>query len=306
MAYMLIGFWGYQMLIWIIGGTSEAVKFVKMLRTLAEANSFVDTDVNTDINTDINTDVNTCANTGDNAGTNKKIEYIITVATYSGKEVLEDKEDKNVVISRMSKVQMIEFIRERNICKVVDLSHPYALEVTQNAEQAARVCNIEYIRYNREGILKDIKNSINDRETMYFNSFNELIRYLSIIDGNVFFTTGIKNIKDFEEIRNHNRFIYRVIPSTFSIRECIDSNVKMKDIVAMLGPFTEEMNTTLFKEFDARYVVMKDSGEEGGTNEKLSACHKLGITPLIVGRESNNDEGKRCVTKLEELLEMVL
>ncbi len=274
------------MLIWIIGGTSEAVKFVKMLKSLAEAN----------------------------AEANKNIKYIVTVATYSGKEVLED---ENVVISRMTKDEMINLIKEKNICKVVDISHPYALEVTQNALEAARGCNIEYIRYNREGILKDIKKGISGGEVMSnevtqgkylrcFNSFSDLIEFISIIDGNVFFTTGTKNIKDFEEIRKNNRFIYRIIPSTFSIQECIDNNVKMKDIVAMLGPFSKEMNIALFKEFDARYVVMKDSGAEGGTTEKLSACYNLGITPIIVGRESNNDEEQRCVTNLEELLEMVL
>jgi len=40
----------------------------------------------------------------------------------------------------------------------------------------------------------------------------------------------------------------------------------------------------MFKEYGADYVVMKDSGNEGGTYEKIQACRMLNIPAVIIGR----------------------
>jgi precorrin-6A/cobalt-precorrin-6A reductase len=238
-------------LIWIIGGTSETEQVAEKIRG--------------------------------------KKDYIVTVATYAGSEVLND---NNVIVSRMTWEQMITFIKERKITLVLDMSHPYAIEVTNNAKLASETCGIKYVRYVRK------KSKIHGAK--YFDSFDECIEFLKAVDGCVFFTTGIKNISDFERIRGNNRFVYRVLPSLFSIEECIKNKLQMKDIVAILGPVSEDLNIAMFKEYNANYVVMKDSGENGGTEEKISACLKLGITPVVIGRE--DEEG---INDLEKLLEMI-
>lgn len=239
-------------MIWIIGGTSEASELVDRIKG--------------------------------------RVDYIVTVATYCGKEVLGE---GNIVVSRFTKDQMAEFIKENNISTVVDMSHPYAVEVTRNAGEAAKEAGIKYIRYVREK--SDTEGSV------YFKDIKSCIDYLRSIKGCVFFTTGIKNICDFEKIKGENRFIYRVLPTTFSMEECVKNNVRMDDIVAILGPVSDALNEAMFKEFKADYVVMKDSGIRGGTPEKISACKRAGIIPLIIGRE--DEDG---IYSMDKLLEMIL
>lgn len=222
-------------MIWIIGGTSETHELVEKLKG------------------------------------NK--EYIITVATPSGKEVLED---ERVLVSRLNLEEMINFIKDNNIKNVIDMSHPYAVEVSKNAREASKICNTYYFRYLRE--------SADTKDAFVFPSINNCMEFLKTIDGCVFFTTGSKNIRDFENVRGENRFIYRVLPSSESIRECDKCGLKMQDVVAILGPVSEELNTAMFKEYGADYVVMKDSGIKGGTEEKIKACKKLGIIPIVIGR----------------------
>lgn len=238
-------------MIWIIGGTSETSELLPKIRPIGE--------------------------------------YIVTVATYSGREVLKD---DNVVVSRLTAEEMIGFIKNNNITKIVDMSHPYAVEVTKNAKNAAQLCGVKYIRYLRDGSeLKD---------AMLFPSLEECREFIRNIRGCVFFTTGIKNIRDFEEARGSNRFVYRVLPTVFSIEECVKNNIEMKDIVAILGPVSEELNIVMFREYGADFVVMKDSGERGGTREKISACRALGITPIVIGRQKETG-----ISSLEELVEMI-
>jgi precorrin-6A/cobalt-precorrin-6A reductase len=221
---------------------------------------------------------------------NRRRKYIISVATYAGYEMLQG---ENVVVSRLSKEEMIQFIKDNNINLVVDMTHPYAVEVTNSARHASSICNVRYIRFVREKAHTD--------GAIYIDSLESCIEYIEKISGCVFFTTGIKNIKDFEKVKGKNRFVYRILPTKFSIDECMENNILMKDIVAILGPASEELNIAMFKEFKADYVVMKDSGENGGTLEKISACMKLGIKPIVIGRKE--EEG---ISNLEKLLEMIL
>lgn len=227
-------------MIWIIGGTSEARSLIGSLKG--------------------------------------KRDFIVSVATYSGAEMLEN---ENVIVNRLDEGAMVQFIKEKAIDTVVDMSHPYAVEVTQNAKAACNEVGAAYIRYNRK--------ASGAEDCIYVDSIHKCAEFLLNSKGCVFFTTGIKNIRDFEKVRGDNRFVYRVLPSTFSIQECVDNNVKMEDMVAILGPVSEELNYQMFKDYKADYVIMKDSGIAGGTLEKIRACTRLGIIPVIIGRQTIDD-----------------
>lgn len=207
--------------------------------------------------------------------------FIISCATESEREFIS--QDK-LQVGRMDCSAMEKFLAKHKIRLIVDLSHPYALIVSKNARKLAKRNNIRYIRYIRQ-------RTDNYENTIYLESFNAALEYIKGIKGICFFTTGSKNLKDFESIRKGNRFIYRVLPAMESIEECKKNNVKMKDIVAILGPFSLEYNKTMFQEYKADYVIMKDSGKEGGTEEKILACHELGIVPIIIGREDEEGIG---------------
>ena len=120
---------------------------------------------------------------------------------------------------------------------------------------------------------------------MLFRSYEECYKYLEKIIGTVFFTTGSKNIGDFEKVRGNNRYIYRVLPALESIEICRENNIHMRDIVAILGPFSKEFNNIMLSTYKADYCVMKDSGNVGGTIEKIEACKEIGIKSIIITRE---------------------
>lgn len=216
--------------------------------------------------------------------------YIATIATDGGKEFISS--DK-VVVGRMDYEEMKDFSIKNNISMIVDLTHPYAVIVSDNAKKLAKNLKIKYIRYIREKTSKTTKG-------IYLKSYEEAYEYLSKIKGIVFFTTGSKNIEKFEEVKGDNRFIYRILPALESIKKCNTSGVLMKDIVAILGPFSMEYNKIIFNEYKANYVVMKDSGVKGGTVEKIKACEELNISPIIIGREE--EEGVNSLDKIEEII----
>jgi precorrin-6A/cobalt-precorrin-6A reductase len=215
---------------------------------------------------------------------------LVTVATETGKAFLPD---CPVYVGRMNPGEMVEFIKSHAIDQIVDVSHPYATEVSKNARQAQQQTAIEYIRFTRPK--SDSENVI------ACHSLEECLRLLQTISGCVFFTTGSNHVKEFQAIRGNNRFVYRVLPTPESLQECRTHKVALKDIIAALGPFSMAMNSAMFREYRADYVVMKNSGQKGGTSEKIAACRQLGIKPVVIERGTETG-----FTDLDELVAFVL
>ena len=203
--------------------------------------------------------------------------YIMSVATEEGKEFFKT---AKLHIGRMSKEEMAEFCRLKKITAVADLSHPYARAVSQNAKAAACELGITYVRFIR-------KPSALKNEGRHFKNIEVLKSFLlTLHSASVFFTTGSKNVQDFEAVRGSNRFVYRILPAPESLLKCKEAGVLTQDIIAITGPISEGLNKALFEFCKAEYVVMKNSGEEGGTKEKIAACKALNIQPLIIERET--------------------
>ncbi len=216
--------------------------------------------------------------------------YLMTVATEAGVEFVNT---DRLFVGRFTKNEMIDFAKTHKVSLIVDLSHPYAKMVSENAKQASKELGIKYLRYVR-------KKAEAQGGDVYFNSYEESYEYITNLSGTIFFTTGSKNIGDFEKVKGSNRFIYRVLPALESIEVCREHDIKLKDIIAALGPFSVEYNMTMFKEYGVDYVVMKDSGQEGGTPNKIKACRELGIISIIIGRET--EEGLYSLDSIEKFI----
>lgn len=219
-----------------------------------------------------------------------RTDYIVTIATEGGKEFLDT---DNIFVGRLNKDEMIQFVKDNDINTIVDLSHPYAKVVTNNASIISNELGIKYLRYVRNKT--DYGN-----DAISLKSYDECFEYLTKIRGTVFFTTGSKNIGDFEKVRGNNRYIYRILPALESIEVCRENNIHMSDIVAILGPFTMEFNKIMLSTYKANYCVMKDSGDLGGTMEKIEACKELGIKPIIISRE--DEEGIADLDEIERII----
>ncbi|MDO5714287.1 MAG: precorrin-6A reductase [Tissierellia bacterium] len=218
------------------------------------------------------------------------IEFILTLATEGG---LQFTNVSNVEVGRLNEVEMVEFIKDRDIKGVVDCSHPYAKIVTSLAKSAAKKSNIPYYRYIRPS-------NHHAKDGIFVKDISECIETLKNITGTVFFTTGSKNIKDFEPLRGKNRFIYRILPTSESFLLAEKAGVKMKDLIGALGPFDEEYNAYLFRKYKVDFCVTKESGAGSGVDEKIVACEKENVTPIVILREA--EEGIRDIVTLEKLL----
>ena len=77
--------------------------------------------------------------------------------------------------------------------------------------------------------------------------------------------------------------------------------IRGRHLLAMQGPFSEEMNRAVIKEYDIRWLVTKQSGDPGGFPEKQKAAKELDVG-LIVIRKGKRESGIG-IEEAKEILE---
>ena len=229
----------------------------------------------------------------------RQLRHTVCVATDYGEEVMEHTEYVQIRQGRLDVPEMEALMRSGDYAVVVDATHPYATAVSENVRMACKAVDMPYLRYLRDaGRVAGSKTSDahqstsisgrdagTDSSITWVNSAAEAATYLETQSGNIFLTTGSKELHVFtERISDLGRLFIRVLPSASVITECRNLGMEGKQICAMQGPFSAEMNIAMLKQTDAAFLVTKDTGTTGGYPEKEQAAHQLGVRMVVIRR----------------------
>ena len=206
-----------------------------------------------------------------------KEKIVISTATeYGGKLLKRVKENKNVeVISeRLNVMQIEKIISEKNIELIIDASHPYAQNISKIVISMVSFLN-ERAKSEKE-ILKYVRF---ERKMLDYGSEN-VFKFKNVILS----TLGSNALEEIKGIREKNNLFIRILPTTSSIENAEDLGYLPKNIIAMQGPFSKNMNIAILENFKIDYLITKESGETGGELEKLEACQECNVGILAIKR----------------------
>lgn len=208
------------------------------------------------------------------------IVHTICVATEYGEIILKEDPLVKVHRGRMNQVEIREFIQQGEFAAVVDATHPYAEVITENIQAAMNGLDIPYFRLKRE---TDIESD--GEKIVYFERNEECAKALETIEGNILLTTGSKELAVYcssKEIKD--RLYVRVLPGIESLMLCMEQGLSGKQILAMQGPFTTELNEAILHQYQIKCLVTKKSGKAGGYQEKIEAARKQNIPIFVIGQ----------------------
>ena len=252
----------------------------------------------------------------------------ISVATEYGRQIMDEKISPYICIlqGRMTAEQMRRKYESEQYLAVVDATHPFATEVSVNIRESLRGLDIPYFRLGREKIPGEAggrqagerqaeeqqaggrqagEQQAGEQNYMvrkYFQNTAACVEALKKTEGKIFLTTGSKELSVFcreETIRK--RLIVRVLPGMESLRECVRNGLEGRQIIAVQGPFSKEMNLAMIRQYQASVLVTKESGKTGGEDTKLAAAGEAQIPSYIILRP---DE-KTPVMDMDEVLEQL-
>lgn len=232
------------------------------------------------------------------------ISTVVCVATEYGKQVMNPLPCIDLCQGRMNQQEMQEFMKKEEFLVVVDATHPFAIEASDTIKQSADIQKIPYLRLQR-----NTKPQRNIREITYFSTNEQCATALLQTKGNILLTIGSKELAVYcsrEKLKE--RLYVRVLPSEESIRLCQKQGLLGKQIIAMQGPFSKEINLALLHQYNIQFMVTKESGVSGGFEEKASAAKQLGTHLYVIGNPEKQEglSFDEIYTKLENITGVIL
>ncbi|MBR4158184.1 MAG: precorrin-6A reductase [Oscillospiraceae bacterium] len=210
---------------------------------------------------------------------NQPIELYVCVATEYGETLIEEAENIHVLAGRKDAAQMTELIRSTGAGLVIDATHPYAAAVTETIRLACDETGAEYLRLLRAQTHEGTEHCVFVKDTA------AAVAYLNGVEGNVLLTVGSKELPAYTSVENYKeRLFARVLPLPQVVEQAAALGFQGRNLIAMQGPFSEEVNIAMLKMLGARYLVTKDTGETGGFPEKIRAAEKCGVQVIVVSR----------------------
>ncbi len=192
---------------------------------------------------------------------------------------------------------------EREITVVIDATHPFAEKASLNARAAATKSNVEYIRYERP-VLEIPANSLIHKVCGFPEAAAEMVKHGEVI----FMATGVNHLEIFVRAAAEagRQLVVRVLPVYTSLHKCSEMGLKPSQIIAIQGGGSLELNKILLQEFSASLLVTKDSGDAGGTVNKINAALELNLPVILIERPSvNSNHEHKVYNSVEEILRYI-
>lgn len=220
-------------------------------------------------------------------------------ATLYGATLLEGSGAAQISGCPLSGEEIKRILADQGVEILVDATHPYAEEVSAIALEICREKGTRYIRYQRPP-----SRILEHPLVVYARNYAEAAEKAVDLGEVIFLATGSKTLEIFLKAakKKGRRVVARLLPQPDVLKKSFDLGLTPKDIVAMQGPFSEELNMALLRYYHASVLVTKDGGDPGGMKEKLSAALKLGLPVVVVDRPQ---PPSGAVASLEELLDQI-
>ncbi len=201
-----------------------------------------------------------------------------------------------VLCGRLDADGICTLLRRERYQAVIDATHPYAGDATENIRSACRMQNIPYLRLLRRAlpVIGESVTSI-DEMTALLNRSGEII--LS--------TLGSKSVPALTAVRDFRARIWlRLLPSETACADCVRLGFDPEKLLPAKGPFSTEQNLAHIRQSGAKILLTKESGAAGGYPEKAEAVKIAQIRMITLCRPPEAERGCEEAEIRKMLLQM--
>ncbi|CAH0270964.1 Precorrin-6A reductase [Pseudomonas sp. Bi70] len=164
---------------------------------------------------------------------------------------------------------LADFIHRERIGLLVDATHPYAAQISQNAARAAQQAGVPCWALRRPGWTASPG-----------DDWREVFDWPSLITAlgdfrRPLFTLGREPLEHLQEIPAHQHWTVRCLQSQPASERA--------EVIGARGPFSLEGERALFERLNCDVLVSKNSGS-AATEHKLQVARERGVPVLVLQR----------------------
>jgi precorrin-3B C17-methyltransferase len=228
-------------------------------------------------------------------------QVILSVATTQGAELARAKcAGAHVIAGKAGKANRLDLMSISKPASIIDATHPFATIMSLQLIEIAKELNVPYIRFERPS-------TAGLEGELVSNSAAEAASLALQYGKRIFLSTGSKELEAFldagKQSSEHKWFI-RLTPDPEIIERAVSLGIPRSQICAMQGPFSQDFNEALWKDWQIDCVVTKESGATGGVEDKLAVAKRLNIPMIIIKRPAM--VYPKMVSTLEEIETLVV
>lgn len=215
----------------------------------------------------------------------QKRPYILSVATDYGR-LHYGHLAMDIEVGKRDADALIAFMKMKGITTVIDVTHPHASLVKNNAKSACDQMGIAYHGFCRALTLpEDLKGF------KVLPSEEKAINYIKeAADTRAILVTGIKAIPLFCASFPLERLYFRVMPSVESLTLCAENGVRPENIIAV-KTMPQLLNDALLRAYDIGYFVFKNSGVGSAFDSNYAAVKANPQTKGIILSKEESPQG---------------
>jgi precorrin-6A/cobalt-precorrin-6A reductase len=161
------------------------------------------------------------------------------------------------------------FIAAEGIELLLDLTHPYAAQISHNAARAAAIAGVPCWALRRPGWQPGPGDDWRE-----VDDWDELTRALAPFQ-RPFFTSGREPLSHLHEIPAHQHWTVRCLQ--------VEPAPPRAEVIGARGPFVLDEERALFARIRCDVLVSKNSGS-ASTEPKLQVARELGLPVLLLRR----------------------
>ncbi|MFS8184088.1 precorrin-6A/cobalt-precorrin-6A reductase [Pseudovibrio denitrificans] len=183
--------------------------------------------------------------------------------------------------------RLAEFLRTQNIAAVINATHPYAAQMSQNAVEATTRLSLPLIRFEREPWKQETDDNWQFAETI------EAALKLVPPNKKVFFAASSKVAAPLKK-RPDLTFIIRTLNIPTQTNALLNANY-----IEGLPNSDWQTEAKLFQELQIDWLISKNSGGSASYG-KIKAARELGLPVAMIKRPKHNG-GVKC-SSIDEVL----
>lgn len=211
------------------------------------------------------------------------LQVLVTTVSKYGGLLAEESGLERVLTGALSGDKLAEVLEQNKIRVIVDATHPYAGQISGLAMEVAAKADIRYCRFQRLATLEEGEEASN---LHLVENVGQAAQMASQLGDNIFLAIGSKGLADFIGKLPDRKVTVtaRVLPDPAVMQECLELGLNPRNIIAMQGPFSHELNVAMFTACGAKVLVTKDSGRAGGTAAKFTAAEQMDMQVVVIAR----------------------
>lgn len=193
---------------------------------------------------------------------------------------------------RLAQKGMAELIKSEAVELIVDAAHPFAAELHAIIAQVASDCELPLIRYQRR-FSESYGSTVS-----YVDSHEEAAEKALGYGKPILLTTGTRNLEPYVNAVSGSGIdlFARVLDHPESVAACDRTGLAEDSRIYGRGPFSYEDNCALIRNHGIGVLVSKDSGSQGGVDQKVQAALDCGCRVVLIRRPEEVESVLVCET----------